>query len=292
MRAASTSLINHLNSIRQNGGTVIMPNGYAFQFAKGTTAYFTDADVPVSDGTNTYLANSIQVAGLRYKCATGTDVDRQQITLGSLAAYELNGVPWLTAIKNGILDGAFITRTAIFLNSWSEQDRSNPIGTVLLFKGRVGTVDQIGRTSAKITVNSDLVLLDIQMPRRLYAPACPHVLYDAGCGLNKASFTDNGAVGAGSTNAVINWSGANANFAQGRLIWTSGVNDGISCAVKSASTGALTLSYPLDTAPSVGDTFTVAYGCDHTAATCQSKFNNLANFRGFPHVPPPTFLVP
>jgi len=40
-------------------------------------------------------------------------------------------------------------------------------------------------------------------------------------------------------------------------------------------------------APAEGDTFNVAFGCDHTQATCQSKFNNLINFRGFPYVPPP-----
>ena len=45
--------------------------------------------------------------------------------------------------------------------------------------------------------------------------------------------------------------------------------------------------YPLPFAPAPGDTFNVAFGCDHTQATCQSKFNNLVNFRGFPYVPPP-----
>jgi hypothetical protein len=29
--------------------------------------------------------------------------------------------------------------------------------------------------------------------------------------------------------------------------------------------------------------------CDHTLSTCTTKFNNLANFRGFPFIPPPTF---
>ncbi len=48
---------------------------------------------------------------------------------------------------------------------------------------------------------------------------------------------------------------------------------------------------PLQSAPSAGDTFTVYYGCDHTPGTCQSKFNNLANFRGFPYVPPPQMAV-
>lgn len=35
----------------------------------------------------------------------------------------------------------------------------------------------------------------------------------------------------------------------------------------------------------VGDTFVLTAGCDHTAATCAAKFDNLANFRGQPHMP-------
>ncbi|MFQ8433709.1 phage BR0599 family protein [Amaricoccus sp. W119] len=34
-----------------------------------------------------------------------------------------------------------------------------------------------------------------------------------------------------------------------------------------------------------GDGFTLVAGCDKTAATCASKFANIANFRGFPHIP-------
>ncbi len=51
------------------------------------------------------------------------------------------------------------------------------------------------------------------------------------------------------------------------------------------------LAYPRVNAPATGDAFTVYQGCDHTMATCKAKFNNLANFRGFPFVPPPTYSV-
>ena len=45
--------------------------------------------------------------------------------------------------------------------------------------------------------------------------------------------------------------------------------------------------YPLPLAPATGDAFTVYCRLRPHAGTCQSKFNNLANFRGFPFVPPP-----
>ena len=37
-----------------------------------------------------------------------------------------------------------------------------------MFQGRVSTVDQVGRTSATLTVASDLVVLDYDMPRNLF----------------------------------------------------------------------------------------------------------------------------
>lgn len=161
-----------------------------------------------------------------------------------------------------------------------------------MFKGRIGTIDHVGRTAALITVNSDLVLLDINMPRNVYSPACQHVLYDSGCGLVKSAFGTAGTVGAGSTNSVINWSGASANFNQGTVVFSSGANGGVSANVKCAVAGvSLTLSYPLLNAPAAGDAFTAYWGCDHTHATCANKFNNLANFRDFPFIPSPTYAL-
>jgi uncharacterized phage protein (TIGR02218 family) len=158
-----------------------------------------------------------------------------------------------------------------------------------LFKGRVGIVDSVGRTSAQITVNSDLVLLDVDMPRNLYAPNCQHVLYDSGCGLIKSAHGASGVAGAASTPVRINWSGSNNTYAQGTITFSSGLNTGATANVKDADSGALYLSYPLPSAPAEGDAFTVYQGCDHTQATCKSKFNNAGNFRGFPYIPPPTY---
>src|SRR5262249_15465960 len=122
--------------------------------------------------------------------------------------------------------------------------------------------------------------------------ACQHVLYDSGCGLVKSAFGTAGTVGAGSTGSVINWSGASTNFNQGTITFSSGVNAGVTANVKSAVAGvSLALSYPLLNAPSAGDAFTAYFGCDHTQFTCTNKFNNLANFRGFPYIPAPTFAV-
>ena len=58
--------------------------------------------------------------------------------------------------------------------------------------------------------------------------------------------------------------------------------------VKDINAGlTIVLSFPLVNAPAAGDTFTIYQGCDHTWTTCNAPFGNLANFRGYPFIPPP-----
>jgi uncharacterized phage protein (TIGR02218 family) len=241
-------------------------------------------------GGVTYRANSILVDGLKYKAAVGLEADQQQITVAARSSDTITGgAPFLQALRDGSFDGCEIVRYRVF---FSDRLGGTAIGATMLFKGRLGKIDEIGRTSAKLTVNSDLMLLDIDMPRNMYQPTCLHTLYDSGCGLGKASFGSNGVVGAGSTASIIYWPGASANFAQGTITFTSGLLAGVATTVGSAVNGsALNLINPLRSVPAAGDRFSVFFGCDHTLTTCQSKFNNLANFRGFPYVPPPQMAI-
>jgi uncharacterized phage protein (TIGR02218 family) len=293
VRAATSALVNYINTLRaEPDAQAIVADCYTFTLRTGLILTYTNADLPVTLNGHVYAANAVLVDGLKFKCAAGLEVDQQQITLSARATDTVGGIPFLQALRNGLFDGCEIQRERAFLNSWSLADTANPIGSVILFKGRIGTIDNVGRTTAQITVNSDLVLLDLKMPRNVYSPACQHVLYDSGCGLVKSAFGTAGTVGAGSTGSVINWSGASTNFNQGTITFSSGVNAGVTANVKSAVAGvSLTLSYPLLNAPSAGDAFTAYFGCDHTQFTCTNKFNNLANFRGFPYIPAPTFAV-
>lgn len=291
MRAATTAVSNYLNALRADpDAQAVVADCYTITLRTGLILTYTNADVPVTLNGYVYAANSVLVDGLKFKCDNTLSVDQQQITIAARATDTVGGSPFLVALRNGVFDGCEIQRERAFLNSWAPADTANPVGSVILFKGRIGTVDSIGRTSAEITVNSDLVLLDLQMPRNVYAPGCLHVLYDSGCGLVKSAHATAGVVGASSTVSIVNWSGADPKFSQGTLLFSSGVNSGVSVNVKSAVLGvSLTLAYPLLNAPATGDTFTAYLGCDHTQATCTTKFSNLVNFRGFPYVPPPTY---
>lgn len=285
MRAASPALVAHLAAQRTaRDAPLLMADCYTFTLRSGTVLTYTNADVPITLGGVTFAANSVLVDGLRFNCRTGLDVDEQHIGIAARPTDTVGRVPVLVALHRGVFDGCAVQRERAFLTAWG----ASPLGSVVLFKGRMTSIDQIGRTSAEVTVASELVLLALAMPRNFYQPACVHTLYDSGCGLVKAAFSANGTVGAGATAAVIPWSGASAIYTQGSIVFTSGTATGLSATVKSATLSALTLAYPLPAAPAAGDTFTVSQGCDHTKATCQAKFSNLANFRGFPYVPPPT----
>lgn len=76
-------------------------------------------------------------------------------------------------------------------------------------------------------------------------------------------------------------------FRDGLLTWTSGKNSGVSCEVAQWSledtmfTLWLETPFPIE----IGDTYKVCAGCDKRLSTCQSRFNNVKNYGGFPHLP-------
>lgn len=312
MRSATTQLATYLNSLRANpDATLIFADCFTFTLIGGVSLYYTNTDYPVAYNGNTFVANGPLINGLKYKCSVGLEVDRQQIGIAARPTDLVNGAMFLQMLADGAFDGAIVQRDRVFLTAAAPigqywpllSDDFNPdessdfgpisvassvIGGVTLFHGRVSTVDEVGRTTAKLTVASDLVVLDYQMPRNLYAATCLHTLFNSGCGLSAASFATNSTAGSGSTAMLVNSGAALAAHAQGKIVFTSGANAEISATVQSAVAGvSLTLRYPLPEAPASGDAFTVYQGCDHTNGTCKAKFNNLANFRAFPWVPPP-----
>lgn len=78
-------------------------------------------------------------------------------------------------------------------------------------------------------------------------------------------------------------------FSGGTVEWTSGSNSGRRAEVMlhELANGAVSLVL-LETPVrplAFGDAFILRAGCDKRLATCHAKFANVANFRGFPHIP-------
>lgn len=255
---------------------------YTFVLQGGSTLRFTDYDVPITVGANTFLANTLVLDRTKIKGATGLEVNELIVTAYANSGITINGIQFLQFCEQGGLDGTYITLERCFMNTTSDTSA----GTVPLFYGRVSTVD-VGRTKATITIKSWTEVLNADMPKNLFQPPCRWTLYDIGCTLVKASFGASSAVASGSTTSVINCTLSQAvnYFALGTITFTSGLNNGLTRTVKSYTPGVLTLAFPLPNTPGVGDTFTAYPGCDKTQATCSGKYSNLTNFRGFPYIP-------
>ncbi len=289
MKSASTALTALLNAARAApDATLAFAECFTFTTSTGAAYAWANVDIPVTYGGRTFLASGPLVQGLRYKATVGLEVDKQQITIAARPTDLINGAPLLAALRDGVFDGASVQRDRVFLTA----PNGAVVDGVTLFKGRVSTVDQVGRTTATLTVASDLVILDYDMPRNVFSPTCNHTLYDSGCGVVRGTYAATGTAATGSTASTILFSGAAAQHAQGSIVFSSGANANVRATVKTVNVGAaLNLIYPLPFAPAPGDAFTVYAGCDHTQSTCASRFANLQNFRGFPYVPPPQMAV-
>lgn len=101
-----------------------------------------------------------------------------------------------------------------------------------------------------------------------------------------------GTAGAGSTPQNIVTAQALFLHGGGTLTFTSGANAGISGSVRSVNAGVgVWMQYPFPEPVATGDAFTLSFGCDHTEPTCVNLFNNVANFLGFPQIPPPQIAL-
>jgi uncharacterized phage protein (TIGR02218 family) len=216
------------------------------------------------------------------------DAATLELTIEASLSDTLNGIPVLQAIERGLVDGAGLRIDRLFMDS-----SGNQIGTVVRFSGFIGQVEELTRSAAKITVNAATAYLSMQIPSIILQPGCTNTLFDPRCGLSKATFANSLTVQAGSTvNKIITVSGQPAGyFDNGQLIFTSGPNNGLTKAIRQYVGGVIYFNSPLPFTPNAGDIFTAYPGCDKTQSTCSSKFNNLANFEGFPYVPAPETAI-
>jgi len=125
---------------------------------------------------------------------------------------------------------------------------------------------------------------------RIYQKRCDADLYDARCKVERAYLIQIGTVvtvGSRGLFTVSGLTGADGWFDGGVVGWLTGENAGLEMEIKrwTNSPDTVELHLPMPFNVQVGDTFETAPGCDLRIETCLSKFNNVVNFRGFPHMP-------
>lgn len=245
----------------------------------GVVLGFTDHDRPISFDGITFEAR----AGLNAEAvesSTGLSVDSHAVT-GALTSEAITD----DDVERGFYDGAEVT---LWLVDWTD-----PASRLLLTRGHIGEIRR-GRAAFEAEIAGLAERLN-QPYGRAYLHSCDRRLGDAKCGvdLSQAAFRGTAVVEAVVDPQRYVVSGldgfARGWFDGGRLEWTSGANAGVEGHVKThldpagGGTVELWLSPPL--AVAAGDGFTVTAGCDKRRETCNEKFGNLLNFRGFPHMP-------
>jgi len=169
--------------------------------------------------------------------------------------------------------------------------RADPADVRFLYKGAIRSV-----AFSKDTAQASLSVVPISkafnklLPDRTFQSMCNNVLFDTKCQISAGAFVYTDTVIAVSSN-VVTISGLESSKGDGwatggyvcfgtldyRLILEQDGNDLI-----------LVLPFHEDV---LGEDVSVYAGCDHTIATCNSKFSNEINFGGCPYVPTKNIFV-
>ena len=246
---------------------------------------FTDHDRDlVFDGTTFEAAAGFEASEVRE--GLGLAVDNLEIT-GALSSISLAD----DDLAAGLYDDA---QVEIFRVNWA-----NVSERVLMRTGSLGEVKRSGPAfSAEVRGLSHY----LQQPRgRVFQYACDADLGDARCGIDLTGpvYTGMGTVASVLSErrfTVIGLSDYESDwFTRGLLTFTSGAASGQKIEVRrhtrNGSAVEFDLWQPVRSPLTVNMSFSVTAGCDKTHTTCRAKFSNIANFRGFPHVPGNDFLT-
>jgi uncharacterized phage protein (TIGR02218 family) len=306
MRPCSAALATYLAA----NDSFVIADLYTFALATGEVLRYSGWTTPLAIPGAAFPVGSLNYDALSYtgfalgprfgrsKVTTKTGVAPTELDIDILAgaADMIGAFPFAEAVRVGLFDGATVELDRFFApaSPTSSGMLDTSLGAIVWFTGRVADTD-VGRSKIQMTVKSLMNLLAIQqMPRRLYQAACTHAFGDAMCGFDRSSLAQTAAALAGSTQSEIHTALSPSPatlFDQGTMVGVTGQNAGLTRTVRQMISGvAYQLQawlYPV----SLGDTFRFLPGCDHTTATCQNSFNNLARYGGFPHIPPPETAV-
>jgi uncharacterized phage protein (TIGR02218 family) len=272
--------------------TFVSADLYTFVLPGGGAATLTSADHNLVWNGVTYYSGAPVIERSAISQKTGLQVSSIKVTVYPKSSDTIGGLSWLQSLRRGYFDGASVEIDRAFAPAWGQ-----PLtGIITMLKGRVADA-KFGRSKAEIDVNSWTELLSNQMPRRYYQSGCNNVLGDPFCGVNVAAYGEAGTITQVENASVfLTTLPANTNwFAYGYITMATGV-----CATETRPiisnylvppSNTVQLQVPLSQAPSVGDVFIAYPGCDKTLGTCQTKFNNLARFAGFPFIPAPEAAV-
>ena len=247
----------------------------------GTTRCFTDHDKELIVDGKTYIP-SAGVTRFKTKVTNDAEVSSQEMaaTVLDMPHQEMVDGKW----DNAQIESALV--------AWADPDA----GKLINFKGSVGAI-QFTDEGFRADVQNYLRDLGRNLGHNVTAN-CRHVLFSqrtpgmiSWCGVNRGSYVSNATVtgivsqklkvSISNTGRPAEW--ASAGFAK----FTSGSNAGLTFEIKKHLLDAgetITFYLPTLAQINIGDTLEITAGCDKRMETCKSKFGNMVNFGGFPHL--------
>lgn len=157
--------------------------------------------------------------------------------------------------------------------------------------GLLGMVSMSG-AAITATLTPEPHLANSQIAALAWQRTCNWTLYGPGCGLNRATYAHSTTIDSldASARMITLFTSPSASATYFRDGYVKHMPSGVLLPIAQSDLGGaggktrLTLNFWFAQL-SAGDALTAYPGCRHTVADCHSKFNNKANFGGFPAVP-------
>ena len=267
------------------GGHTTVCRCWKIERGDGVALGFTDHDGAITfDGLR--FAPETGLTAMAIAQSTGLSIDNSE-ALGALRSDAISEEDLVA----GRYDGALVT---CWLVNWQD-----PAQRMVLFRGAVGEVTRAaGAFRAELRGLADL----LNRPQgRVYQRQCDAVLGDGRCGvdLSVEGLSAEAEIAGIDGGRVLSFAQplgiAPGWMARGRVILLDGVGAGLQGVVKTDTGGdgdrVLSLWQRLDAPVAPGDRVRLEVGCDKARGTCRDRFANLANFRGFPHIPGEDWLM-
>ncbi|NCP13758.1 MAG: DUF2163 domain-containing protein [Sphingomonadales bacterium] len=224
----------------------------------------------------------LSFGGIRHLAAPGMIPAAIRLTSElSNDSAEVQGALHHDSIREADLAAGLYDEAAIDIGAvdWASLDHHT------LYTGQIGRIED-DSTQFAAELRSTKSLLEQDMVPRT-SPTCRAEFCGRGCGLSAARFT------AVHTLAAIDLEGNRTRFTgldgesylDGRLRLMAGPQTGVAFGIVDAQGDWLVLDRPLVTGTAIGTRAELRAGCDHTIATCSSRFGNAINFRGEPFLP-------
>jgi uncharacterized phage protein (TIGR02218 family) len=273
MRAVSASMQTKLDS-----RATLFCNCWRLSRKDGAVMGFTDHDRDLEFNGTVFKANT-GLAATQIESGLGFSPGTSEAT-GALNADSLTEADLL----NGFYDGASVET---WLVDWLDA-----VDRVLIDVAAIGEVRR-GEFAFSAELRSSAHAFD-QSQGRSFQRACAADLGDARCkfALATPGFSTAGVVVSFAGGVLIADLAAVFDagfFTGGQLTIASGANAGARFTVKSHRQDGARATIAPWSAPAqpiiAGDGVSLVAGCDKSPSSCQTKFSNIVNFRGFPHMP-------